>query len=93
MKNTNDLKLIDGQFSPDEAREILMSVFIGKIDFHENKNFSSEERFGKVDLTALKRIPELQRSMDIISRIIDEAKENNETLQITSDIQISLSKS
>jgi hypothetical protein len=93
MKNTNDLKLIDGQFSPDEAREILMSVFIGKIDFHENKNFSSEERFGKVDLTALKRIPELQRSMDIISRIIDEAKENNETLQITTDIQISLSKS
>jgi hypothetical protein len=42
--------------SADEAREILMSVFLGKIDFHENKNFSSEERFGKVDLTALKRI-------------------------------------
>jgi hypothetical protein len=57
-----------------KAREILiMSVFLGKIDFHENKNFSSEERFGKVDLTALKN-PELQ-SMDIISRIIDEAKE------------------
>jgi hypothetical protein len=58
------LKLIDGNFSA-EAREILMSVFLGKIDFHENKNFSSEERFGKVDLTALKN-PELQRSMDII---------------------------
>jgi hypothetical protein len=24
-------------------------MFLGKIDFHENKNFSSEERFGKVD--------------------------------------------
>jgi hypothetical protein len=93
MENTKELKLIDGNFSADEAREILMSVFLGKIDFHENKNFSSEERFGKVDLTALKRIPELQRSMDIISRIIDEAKENNETLQITSDVKISLSKS
>jgi hypothetical protein len=93
MKNTKELKLIDGHFSAEEAREILMNVFIGKINFHENKNFSSEERFGKEDVTALKRIPELQRSMDIISKIIDEAKQNNETLQITSDVHISLSKS
>jgi hypothetical protein len=44
MENTKELKLID-VISADEAREILMSVFLGKIDFHENKNFSSEERF------------------------------------------------
>ncbi len=93
MKNTKELKLIDGHFSPDEAREILMNVFLGKIDFHQNKNFSSEERFGKQDVTALKRIPELQRSMDSISKIIEEAKQNNETLQITSEVRISLSKS
>ncbi|MFT5964202.1 MAG: 23S rRNA G2445 N2-methylase RlmL [Flavobacterium sp.] len=93
MKNTKELKLIDGHFSPDEAREILMNAFTGKIDFHENKNFSSEERFGTEDATALKRIPELLKSMDIISKIIEEAKQNNETLQITSEIQISLFKS
>ncbi|MFT5713506.1 MAG: hypothetical protein ACI9WT_000041 [Flavobacterium sp.] len=91
MKNTKELKLIDGHFSPDEAREILMDIFLGKIDFHENKNFSSEERFGKEDVISLKRIPELKKSMEIISKIIAEAKQNNETLQITSEVRISLS--
>jgi len=93
MKNTKELILITSHFSPDETREILMSVFTGKIDFHESKSFSSQERFGKVDLNALKRITELRRSMGITSKIIDEAKQNNETLKITSEIQISLSKS
>lgn len=93
MENTKELKLIDGHFSPDEAREILMNVFLGKIDFHQNKNFSSEERFGKEDVTAVKRIPELNRSMDIISKLIADAKQNNETLQITSEVHIKLSKS
>lgn len=93
MKNTKVLKLIDGSFSPDEAREILMNVFSSKIQFNKMKNFSSEERFGKEDITALKRIPELKKSMDIISKLIEEAKQNNETIQIISEVKITLSKS
>jgi hypothetical protein len=93
MKVIKELKLIEGNFSPEEAREILMSVFLSKIHFHQNKNLSSEERFGKEDFTALKRIPELQGSMGIISKLIEEAKQNNETFEITSEVKISLSKS
>jgi ribosomal protein L22 len=93
MKNTKVLKLIEGSFSPDEAREILMNVFSSKIQFNKMKNFSSEERFGKEDITALKRIPELKKSMDIISKLIEEAKQNNETIQIISEVKITLSKS
>jgi hypothetical protein len=92
MKNTNELTLIDGHFSPDEAEEILMNIFSGKIDFHQNKNFSSEERFGKEDATALKRIPELRKSMNSIAKIIEAAKQNNETLQITAEVKINLFK-
>lgn len=93
MKNTKVLKLIEGSFSPDEAREILMNVFSSKIQFNKMKNFSSEERFGKEDITAVKRIPELKKSMDIISKLIEEAKQNNETIQIISEVKITLSKS
>lgn len=93
MKNTNEFKLIDGHFSPDEAREIVMNVFLEKIQFHKNKNFSSEERFGKEDITAVKRILELKRSMDSISKLIEEAKQNNETLQIISEVKINISNS
>jgi hypothetical protein len=70
-----------------------MNVFLSKIHFHQNKNLSSEERFGKEDTTALKRIPELKSSMEMISQLIEEAKINNETLQIISEVRINLSKS
>jgi len=93
MKNIKELKLIEGNFSPDEAREILMNVFLGKIQFHQNKKFSSEERFGKEDINAVNRILELKKSMIIISELIDIAKQNNETLKITSEVKIQLSKS
>jgi hypothetical protein len=93
MKAIKELKLIEGHFSPEEAREILMNVFLSKIHFHQNKNLSSEERFGKEDTTALKRIPELKSSMKLISQLIEEAKINNETLQIISEVRINLSKS
>jgi hypothetical protein len=93
MKVVKELKLIEGDFSPEEAREILMNVFLSKIHFHQNKNLSSEERFGKEDLTALKRIPELKSSMEMISQLIEEAKLNNETFQIISEVKINLSKS
>lgn len=93
MKNTKELKLIEGNFSPDEAREILMNVFLGKLQFHQNKNFSSEERYGKEDINAVKRIPELKKSMIVISELIDLANHNNETLEIISEVKIQVSKS
>ena len=93
MKNTKEMKLIDGHFSPDEAREIVMNVFLSKIKFHQNKNFSSEERFGNEDVNAVKRIPELKKSMIAISELIDSAKQNNETLELTSQVKIQVSKS
>lgn len=93
MKNTKELKLIEGHFSPDEAREILMNVFFSKINFHNIKNWSSNERFGTDDEIAQKRIPELRKSMVLISELIESAKQNNETLKITSEVKIQVSKS
>lgn len=93
MKNTKILKLIEGQFSPDDAREIVRNVFLSKIQFHQNKNFSSNERFGKEDSTAVQRIPELIESLDTLLRIIEEAQKNKEILQIIAEVKINRSKS
>lgn len=93
MKNTKEMKLIEGHFSPDEAREILNNVFFSKINFHNIKNWSSNERFGTDDAIAQKRIPELRKSMIVISELIESAKQNNETLKITSEVKIQVSKS
>lgn len=90
MKNTNEFKLIQGVFTPDEGKEIVMNAFIQKINFHQNKNFSSMERFGNEDVSSIKRIPELKISINKLSELIKIAKQNNQMLEITSEIIIKL---
>ena len=93
MQTLQKLTFIDGTFSPQESREILMSVYSSKINFHKIKNFSSGERFGIDDKTATKRIPELKKAIEEFLTIIETAKKNGEQLEIKSNICISLIKS
>ncbi len=90
MNKIEKVKLIEGNFSDEEASEILMSIFYAKIHFHEMKNFSSQVRFGKDDEIAKKRIPALKKETEKMLKIISEAKLKNKRLLITSQINISL---
>ncbi|WP_020604161.1 hypothetical protein [Spirosoma spitsbergense] len=91
MNKIEKLNLIEGNFSKEEAREILMSIFSSKINFHRLKNFSSQERYGKQDETAQKRLPELKKEIEKVLQIVSEAKSKNKRLLITSEIVIQLS--
>ncbi|WP_281239666.1 MULTISPECIES: hypothetical protein [Flavobacterium] len=91
MKTTEKIILIDGNFSPTEAKELLMDLFINKINFHQKKNFSSQERYGKEDEIAIRRIPELKESVEAISRIITEGTTQNQNIVITSTVHIRFS--
>ena len=91
MTNNEKLKLIDGDFIHEEAKEILMSIFSAKINFHQMKNFSSQERFGKDDETAVERIPALKHEIAKLNTILSAAKAQNKRLTIISEINISLS--
>lgn len=93
MKNPQKLKLIDGEFSPKKSREILMNVFSSKIQFHKMNNFSSQERFGKDDKMAIKRIPQLKKSMEKILKIVEDAEKKGLQLEIKSEILIHFVKS
>lgn len=90
MNKTEQLNLIEGNFSNEEAKEILMSIFLTKINFHEKKIFSSQIRFGKDDEIAIDRIPKLKKETEKMLKIIAEAKLNDKRLLITSNINISL---
>jgi hypothetical protein len=89
---TSQVKLIDGIFIPEEAKDILMSMYRSKIHFHEMKSFSSKERFGIEDKNSLKRIPMLKKSMEKISKIIQQAESRGESLQIIAEVNISFKK-
>lgn len=90
MNKNENLSLIEGEFTPEEAREILINIFSKKVNFHERRNFSSQERFGKDDPIALKRIPELKQSIEKITTLMSEASANDKQVVISSQINIQL---
>jgi hypothetical protein len=91
MNNIEKLNLIEGRFSDEEAKEILMNIFSTKINFHNIKNLSSQVRYGTDDETANKRISELNKEIEKLSLIISKAKSKNKKLEISSEIRVSLS--
>ena len=90
MNKIEKLKLIEGEFFFEETKEILMSMFLSKINFHNLQNWSSQERFGKDDAIAQKRIPELRDDIKKLEEILSEAKAKNKKLVVSSEINISL---
>lgn len=92
MKKQTKLSLVDGNFTPQEAFEVLMNLFSSKINFHELKSFSSEERYGLPDKHAEKRIPELKESMQKIKSLIQEMDMDNFEISIQSEVVITINK-
>ena len=60
--NGTVINLIQGEFSKEEAFEVLVNLYQGKIQFHERKNFSSMERFGRPCESSLSRIVDLKKT-------------------------------
>ncbi len=88
MNKKENLTLIEGVFSDADATEIILNIFKTKIQFHHMKNFSSQERFGKDDLLAQKRIPELNKSIAVINKFIENNKNKSTRFRIHSEIII-----
>lgn len=88
MKISKTISLIDGHFSSEDAFELLRNLYSSKIQFHQLKNFSSMERFGKEDKIALERIPKLKESLETISTIMKEIAEGDSEIEIKSVVNI-----
>ena len=90
MKNTEILTLIDGDFTSDEAKEILLKMISFKINFYNIKNWSSHERFGCDDEDAQKRLSALKKESEILQSVLSEAKIKNVKLCVKSEVNITL---
>lgn len=93
MKKTEKIDLIKGTFSPSEARDILLDLLNSKINFHNKKNWSSRERFGKPDAESEQRLKHLKNSRNkilrLFTKLIDEDNEEKfVTLKSTMEIII-----
>ncbi|WP_029038803.1 hypothetical protein [Salinimicrobium xinjiangense] len=88
MKN---LKLIDGTFSPADARDILLNMIGSKIQFHNNRDFSSEIRIGSSDKSSRVRLAELRETREQIISFLENAEREGSTVIINSSVSLSCS--
>lgn len=89
MKSTEKVKLIDGKFTPVEAKELLLNVIGSKIRFHTTKSFSDQIRSGEQEKKSLEKIISLRGTRERIVHLLGEAEENGFLVEIESTISIS----
>jgi len=80
--------LIRGVFSPDDARELLLTLIDNKISFHQLNNRSRRERFGEIDPAVVKRVDELRQSKADIATLIEQMGALGMKLSINCNIEI-----
>ncbi len=85
-----NLSLVKGTFTAEEAREILMALIQSKLKFHNLKNLRSYEQSGKADPTSENRIQELEEVREDVLELIKHATKTDQQLQIDSKVNITL---
>jgi hypothetical protein len=82
------INLIDGEFSPEDAKEILIDLINKKIQFHSLKSHENWERFGQIDDFATSRIKALESARERVISMSKLAFPNDVKLKIKSAIEI-----
>lgn len=90
VKEKIEVSLIEGQFDPNEALDILQNLISQKVNFHLVRNFNSEVRFGVKEKKSLDRIKALQEANIEIQEVIQKAAKEGQNLSIKANIQIEL---
>jgi hypothetical protein len=88
MEEKKKLKIIDGNFTPEQARDILVTIINGKINHHVMEGFSSRIKDGEDTTHSDIRIKELQKVKESLLRIIDDARQREMHLQILGTLEI-----
>lgn len=90
MKKTETIVLIKGTFTPNEAREILLQLLDSKINFHNLKNWSARERFGKPDADSEQRLKHLSESRAKVQTLVAKSINEEKSVTINSIIEITI---
>ncbi len=84
------IKLIDGNFTPEEAENVLLKLLDSKIKFHALENFSSQIRGNQDNQAGRQRVAELVEATESVRELVKQAKEQSLNFTIKSTIVIEL---
>lgn len=81
-------KLIEGDFSSQDAKTVLMSVINSKVNFHNLNAFSEFVKNSETCETSKRRISELSKASEDILKLIEESEKKGMKLKINGDISV-----
>lgn len=82
--------LIQGVFSPEEARQVLMTLIHDKISFHQRNDWSRRERLGETDPPGRRRIDELIATREALNLLLADVEAQGKDLVISCNIDVTL---
>ncbi|MBX2916151.1 MAG: hypothetical protein KF856_12850 [Cyclobacteriaceae bacterium] len=88
MKKPHTFKLINGTFTANDVRKILMEMIQSKINFHMREIHSMEERGGGTTSRSEKRIVQLKKTAETLKKVLAKAEEKEINLKISATVQI-----
>lgn len=86
----DEIQVLEGQFSPEEAKEQLLTLLVGNLHYQGLRAFSLSEREGRQDSDAETRIETLTKSKQQAIDLVDYAKQTGKSLHVESSIKIRL---
>lgn len=90
MKDNHEFKLVKGQFTAQETKQILFTLINDKIKFHQLDLFSKTERNTGNKIYSENRIKELNKCKEELDSFFEIAKEKNLEIKINGDITLNL---
>ena len=90
MKKNQEIKLIDGLFSVEDADKVITKLINYKIDYHIREDFSNHIRFNNNIEQSNKRVQELNDTIIAFKKMIKENTNNSVKLKIKSFISIEI---
>jgi hypothetical protein len=90
MNNNQQIKLIDGIFSVEDADKVITKLINYKIDYHIREDFSNHIRFNNNIEHSNIRVEELNQTIIAFKKFIKEHTDNPTKFKIKSFISIEL---
>lgn len=90
MNTQQHFQLIDGTFTPDQARQVLGAMVKSKIDFHSLAKHSENERSAQSVLSSEERLLALRELDEQLKALFESAKDSGKRLVVKGGFEITL---
>ncbi len=90
VRNLLEIPLLDGVFDADDSHEPILQLLHDLQRYHQKRNFSHKERFGKPDPWSVTMLDRLSQAISESKQMIEDARHSNIPLVVDSSIRIEI---